>query len=141
MNLLTKQKEAHRLRKQTDGCRVRGVGSGEGIVREFGKVTYTRPYLKWITCEDLLYHTGNSAQSCVPDWIGGGLRKNESGSEVAQSFPTLCDPTDCSPPGFSIHGILQARILEWVAIPFSRGSSRPRDRTQVSPTAGGLLTV
>ena len=43
--------------------------------------------------------------------------------EVTQSCPTLCNPTDCSPPGFSVHGILQAGILEWVAIPFSRGSS------------------
>ena len=42
-------------------------------------------------------------------------------SEVAQSCPTLCDPMDCSPPGSSIHGILQARILEWGAISFSRG--------------------
>ena len=42
---------------------------------------------------------------------------------VSQSCPTLCDPTDCNLPGFSIHGILQARVLEWVAIPFSRGSS------------------
>ena len=41
--------------------------------------------------------------------------------------PTLCKPMDCSPPGSSVHGILQARILEWVAIPFSRGSSQPRD--------------
>ena len=53
-------------------------------------------------------------------------------SEVTQSCPTLCDPVDCSPPGYSVHGILQARILEWIAISFSRGSSRPRDRTQVS---------
>ena len=45
-------------------------------------------------------------------------------SEVAQSCPTLCDPVDCSLPGFSVHGILQARILEWVTISFSRGSSR-----------------
>ena len=44
-------------------------------------------------------------------------------SEVTQSCPTLCDPVDCSPPGSSVHGILQARILEWVAISFSRGSS------------------
>ena len=57
-------------------------------------------------------------------------------SEVAQSCPTLCDPVDCSPPGSSIHGILQARILEWVAISFSRGSSWPRDQTQVSCIAG-----
>ena len=57
-------------------------------------------------------------------------------SEVAQSCPTLCDPKDCSLPDSSIHGILQARILEWVAISFSRGSSRPRDRTQVSRIGG-----
>ena len=60
--------------------------------------------------------------------------KNES--EVAQSCPTLCDPVDCSPPGSFVHGILQAGILEWVAISFSRGSSGSRDRTQVSLIAG-----
>ena len=49
---------------------------------------------------------------------------------VAQSCPTLCDPTDCSPPDSSVHGILQGRILEWVAVPFSRGSSLLRDQTQ-----------
>ena len=57
-------------------------------------------------------------------------------SEVAQSCPTLCNPMDCSLPGFSLHGILQARVLEWVAISFSRGSSRPRDRTRVSCIPG-----
>ena len=57
---------------------------------------------------------------------------SESESEVAQSCPTLCDTMDCSLAGFSLHGILQARVLEWVAISFSRGSSRPRDWTQVS---------
>ena len=56
--------------------------------------------------------------------------------EVTQSCPTLCDPVDCSPRGSSVHGILQAGVLEWVAISFSRGSSRPRDRTQVSCIAG-----
>ena len=45
---------------------------------------------------------------------------------------TLCDPMDHSPPSSSVHGILQARILEWVAVPFSRGSSQPRDRTCIS---------
>ena len=48
---------------------------------------------------------------------------------------------DCSLPGSSVHGILQARILEWVAMPFSRGSSQPRDRTWVSHTTGGFFTV
>ena len=51
---------------------------------------------------------------------------------VAQSCPTLCDPKDRSPPGFSVHGILQARILKWVAIPSSRGSSWLRDQTWIS---------
>ena len=48
---------------------------------------------------------------------------NRKKSEVTQSCPTLCDPMDCNLPGSSVHGILQARILEWVAIFFSRGSS------------------
>ena len=55
---------------------------------------------------------------------------------VAQECPTLGDPMDCSPPNFSVHGILQARILEWVAIPFCRRSSWPRDWTQFSHIAG-----
>ena len=57
---------------------------------------------------------------------------DESESEVVQSCPTLCDPMDCSLPGSSLHGIFQAIVLEWIAISFSRGSSRPRDRTRVS---------
>ena len=60
--------------------------------------------------------------------------------KVTQSCPTLYNPVDCNLPGFSIHGILQARILEWVAIPFSRGSSQFRDWTQVSHIAGKFFT-
>ena len=60
---------------------------------------------------------------------------------VAQLCPTLCDPMDCSLPGSSVHGIFQARILEWVAIPFSRRSSQPRNQTQVSCVAGRFFTV
>ena len=67
--------------------------------------------------------------------------KVKSESEVTQSCPTLCNPVDCSPPGSSIHGIFQARILEWVAISFSRGSSRPRDRTEVSRIAGRCFNL
>ena len=55
---------------------------------------------------------------------------------VAQSCRTVCGPMDYSPPGSSVHGILQTRILEWVAVSFSRGSSQPRDRTRVSCIAG-----
>ena len=59
---------------------------------------------------------------------------------VAQSCLTLCDTTDCSPPGFSLHGILQPRILEWVVFSFSSGSSRPRNQTGISFIAGGFFT-
>ena len=59
---------------------------------------------------------------------------------VTQWCLTLCDSMDCSPPGSSIHWILQARILEWVAISFSRGSSRPRDQTCISCFAGRFFT-
>ena len=57
-------------------------------------------------------------------------------SEVAQSRQTLCDTMGCSLPGSSVHGILQARVLEWGATSFSRGSSQPRDRTRVSRIGG-----
>ena len=60
---------------------------------------------------------------------------------VAQECLTLSDPMDYSPPGSSVLGILQARTLEWAAMPFPRGSSRPRDQTQVSCIAGRFFTV
>ena len=60
---------------------------------------------------------------------------------VTQWCLTLCDSMDCSPPGSSVGGILQARILEWVAIAFSRASSQPRDQIQVSRIAGGFFTI
>jgi len=91
----------------------------------------------------LLCSTGNSAQCHTAVWMEG-----ESGGEwicvcvcvcvrvrtrlVAQSCLTLCDPTDCSPPGSSVHRIFQARIVEQVAVPFSRGPSQPRDGTCIS---------
>ena len=59
--------------------------------------------------------------------------------KAAESCLTLCDPMDCSLPGSSVRGILQVKILEWVAIPFSKGSSQPRDQTQLSHIAGGFL--
>ena len=62
-----------------------------------------------------------------------GLKESEV--EVTQSCLTLCDPMD-----YTVHGILQARILEWVAFSFSRGSSQPRNQTQVSCIAGGFFT-
>ena len=68
-------------------------------------------------------------------------KKEKKESEVAQSCPTLCDPTDCSLPGSSVHGISQARILGWVAISFSGRSSQPRDWIQVSRIVGRRFTI
>ena len=76
--------------------------------------------------------------------IGEGMTKmkwkrlffnTEMKVKVAQSCPTLCDPAD-----YTVHGILQAKILELVIFPFSRGSSQPRDQTQVSSVAGRFFT-
>ena len=60
---------------------------------------------------------------------------------VTLSCPTLRDPVDCSLPGSSVHGIPQARILQWIAMCSSRGSSQPRYQTQGSPTAGRFFTI
>ena len=69
------------------------------------------------------------------------LNINEWVSEVTQSCPALCNPMDCSIPGSFVHGIFQARVLKWVAISFSRGSSWPRDQTWVSHIAGRCFTI
>ena len=64
--------------------------------------------------------------------------------ESLQVCLTLCDPMNCSLPGSSVHGILQSRILDWVAMPTSRGSSQPRDQTHISCVscfADGVFTV
>ena len=67
--------------------------------------------------------------------------KVKSESEVSQLCPTLSDPMDCSLPGSSVHGIFQAIILEWIAISFSKESSRPRDRTRVSHIVDRRFTI
>ena len=80
------------------------------------------------------------------EWTGHGRipwisSLPESESESRQSHLTLCDSMHCSPLGSSVHGILQARILACVPVPFSRGSSQPRDQTQVCSIAGGFFAV
>ena len=87
----------------------------------------------------------SSPGSCTPSWglETGFLQDDEVKVKmlVAQSCPTLCNLTDCSPPGSSVNGILQARILEWVPIPFSRGSSQLRCQTWISHIAGRFFTI
>ena len=75
--------------------------------------------------------------SCNQEWLS--ILKVKV--EFDQSCLTPVDSMDCTLPAFSVHGILQARLLEWVAISFSRGSSRPRDQTRVFCIAGGFFTA
>ena len=72
------------------------------------------------------------------DWLGHYCRDKVS---VTPSCLTLCDPMDCSPPGPSVHGDSPDKILEWVEMPVSRGSSQSRDQTQISHIAGGFFTI
>ena len=97
--------------------------------------------LKWAPAPCFVWSKSLISSQVFLEIYNNTLHVYESESEVAQSCPTLCHPVDCSPPGSSVHGILQARILEWVAISFSRGSSWPRDRTQVSCIAGRHFTL
>ena len=76
-------------------------------------------------------HT-NGSLCCTSKTITTSLNMKKVKVLVAQSCPPLCDPIDCSLLGSSVHGISQTRILEWVAISFSRESSRPRNQTHVS---------
>ena len=74
-------------------------------------------------------------------WLGKVTHYGGGGSLIIKSHPTLCDPRDCSSRGSSVHGISQARIPEWVAISFSRGSSWPRDRICISCLASKFFTT
>ena len=80
---------------------------------------------------------GNKDRTNVYRWASGPSPSMPSSKVVSDS----CDLMDCSPPGFFIHGISQARILEWVAISFSRETSQPRDQTWVSCTASRFFTI
>ena len=93
---------------------------------------------------DQTLSTGSDNKSYEP--IQGRVAENECKAilwktEVAQLCLTLCDPMDCSLPGSSVHGIFQAIVLEWTAISFSRGSSRPRDRIRVSCIVDRCFTI
>ena len=98
------------------------------------------PFLYRTYCfQSLEYYSRNIAYIYIYAYIS--IWKWKVKVLVAQLCLTLWDPMDCSPPGSSVHGILQARILDWLAISFSRGSSRPSDWTQVSCIAGRFFTV
>ena len=126
-------------REQTCGCG--GVGEGRGgFDWEFGAIRFKLLYIEWINNKILLHNTGKYIHYLVI---------SHNGKEyvysyvlfllVTQSCLTLQCPLDCNPPDSSVHVISQARILEWVTISLSRGSSQPRDRTQVSRIGRWIL--
>ena len=118
------------------------------VLRHFSSVQFSRSVMPDSLRPHELQRARSPCLSPTPDftqthvhWVSDAIHIPIGMSEVAQSCPTLCDPMDCSLPGSSIRGILQARILEWVAISFSRGSSQPRDWTQVSRIRGRCFNL
>ena len=81
------------------------------------------------------------SKRCMQMLLNPVVPKDQWVCSVAQLYLTLCNPTDCSPWGSSVHRIIQARILEWVAISFYRGSSRHRNWTRISSLAGRFFTT
>ena len=99
---------------------------------------YRERYQLDLLCDYFIIHTNIQSLCCT---LEANIMLKSVKMLVAQSCSTLCNPTDCSPPGSFVHGILQARILECVAISYSREPSTPRDRTQVSCIAGRFFTI
>ena len=106
--------------------------SKELWVQRFYNERLTTTTLEWRE----RWYEGHKEDHILKDLVPWHLKRNLVCAKLLQSCPTLCDPMDCSLPGSLVHGILQARVLEWVAISFSRGSSWPGDRTWVSCLPG-----
>ena len=107
-------------------------------IEENNRMWKTRDLFKKIQHTKGTFH---AKMGSIKDLILTEIDHSFKWSEVAQSCPTLCHPMDCSLPGSYIYGVFQGIVLEWVAISFSRGSSRPRDRTQVSRIVDRRFTV
>ena len=140
-------------------CRAQVLGSQASVVAACRLGRRCQQALEWVLAAVVhrlrcSRHVGSSwtrSWTRIPCTDGQILSLHHQGSPslhfymlcvlVAQSHLTLCDPMDSSPLGFSVHGILQARILGWIAVPFSRGSSPPKDWTLISFIAGKIFTV
>ena len=153
-NSVKKQKD---MTLEDEPPRLKGVQYATGeeqraITNNFIKKEADGPKQKWCLFVDVS-GSESKVQCCkkqyyIGIWNGRSVNQGVPWKEtytdlvlVAESCPTLCDPMDCSPPGFSAHGILQEIILERVAISFSRRSSQLRDQTRVSCIAGRFFTV
>ena len=122
------------------GCPVPGILQArtlEWVAISFSNARKWKVKVKLLSRVRLLATPWTSAHQAPPSM---GFSKQECWSRVPLC-PTLCDPMDCSLPGSSVHGILQARILKWIAISFSRVPSRPRDQTVSPALADGFFTT
>ena len=159
---LTKQKKTHSLREWTYGCGVGGRMRGSITQGLWGGHVHTSifkmdnqqgPTVQHMELCSMLCNTldgrgvwgRKDIYICMAESLCCSLETitmliGYVYVLVAQLCLTLCDPMDRNPPGSSVHGVLQARILEWVAIPFSRGSSHHRDQNQVSCIAGRFFS-
>ena len=143
--------EATLCQRHGAACRLGGrrVQSGAEVLQEATRRRHTqartelqtrRPWLlgtrhprRPLFITALQSHQHHQGHLCKVDIAVWGL--------APQSCLTLCDALDCRPPGSSVHGILQARIPQWAAMPSSRGPSQPGDQTCLSCIAGGFLTI
>ena len=103
--------------------------------------TQPNKYISLKKKEGEMYQTFLKWKQQVEEWYIGYDGVCGGGGLVTQSCRTLCNPMDCSSTGSSVPGILQTRILEWVAIPFSRGSSQPKDWTYISCISRQFFTT
>ena len=156
MNLSTKEKQIHRHREQTCGCQGRGVGGKDW---EFGINRCKLLSIEWINSKVLLCNTGNYIQYpvinhsgkengkkciCIYTYISESLYCTAEIQQckstmylVTKPLLTLCDSMDCNPPGSSVHGIFQERILEW--LPFHSPGDLPHPGIKLtSPRAPAL---
>ena len=116
------KKQKTKTNKQTK----KSNGNSKLLIYPFLNIC-TLLYMKYIAKNDLTYCTGNYTQYLVITDKGKEAEKDYVLYLVAQLCLTLCNPMDCGPPGFSVHGVFQARILEWVSVSYSRASSQLRD--------------
>ena len=135
------------------------ASQGDHLARSKNSYGCVNSQLRVCKCARIMFSTGRN--SALPHWPAGRHKGRGKGSTswvltlilrlpacvtvcVFSRFshvPLFTTLLDCCPSGSSVHGILQARILVWVAMSFFRGSSQPRDQTQVSHTAGGFFTI
>ena len=115
----------------------------DNLIFSPGHIWCPFPLRLWLQGTNWIEITNSSEKIHAKESVGGDKPRlsRKCWCSVAQSCPTLCNPMDCSPPGSSVHGIFQARILEWIAIPFSRRSSWPKGGTWVSGSACRFFTI